>query len=137
MDRASAIEAVNSRSIPGPVKPKTIKIGIHSIDVVGSFLRHCPHRSAKFLFAHRTAPQNILKHCTAPALHHISTKYQKYGNKKYIALLCTLSSPFPKCSMDMGQSRLATKVPLKINFLNELPTSLLHYFDDLLIAYQF
>ena len=30
MDRASAPEAVDSGSIPGRVKPKTIKIGIHS-----------------------------------------------------------------------------------------------------------
>ena len=30
VDRASAIEAVDSGSIPGRVKPKTIKIGIHS-----------------------------------------------------------------------------------------------------------
>ena len=29
MDRASAIEAVDSGSIPGRVKPKTIKIGIY------------------------------------------------------------------------------------------------------------
>ena len=30
VDRASATEAVDSGSIPGRVKPKTIKIGIHS-----------------------------------------------------------------------------------------------------------
>ena len=30
VDRASATEAVNSGSIPGRVKPKTIKIDIHS-----------------------------------------------------------------------------------------------------------
>ena len=30
MDGASATETVNSGSIPGRVKPKTIKIGIHS-----------------------------------------------------------------------------------------------------------
>ena len=30
VDRASATEAVDSSSIPGQVKPKTIKIGIHS-----------------------------------------------------------------------------------------------------------
>ena len=30
VDRASATEAVDSDSIPGRVKPKTIKIGIHS-----------------------------------------------------------------------------------------------------------
>ena len=30
VDRASATEAVDSGSIPGLVKPKTIKIGIHS-----------------------------------------------------------------------------------------------------------
>ena len=30
VDRASATEAVNTGSIPGRVKPKTIKIGIHS-----------------------------------------------------------------------------------------------------------
>ena len=30
VDRASAAEAVDSGSIPGRVKPKTIKIGIHS-----------------------------------------------------------------------------------------------------------
>ena len=30
VDRASATEAVDSGSIPGWVKPKTIKIGIHS-----------------------------------------------------------------------------------------------------------
>ena len=30
MDRVSATEAVESRSILGRVKPKTIKIGIHS-----------------------------------------------------------------------------------------------------------
>ena len=31
VDRASATEAVDLGSIPGRVKPKTIKIGIHSI----------------------------------------------------------------------------------------------------------
>ena len=30
VDRASATEAVDTGSIPGRVKPKTIKIGIHS-----------------------------------------------------------------------------------------------------------
>ena len=30
VDRASATETVDSGSIPGRVKPKTIKIGIHS-----------------------------------------------------------------------------------------------------------
>ena len=30
VDRASATDAVDSGSIPGRVKPKTIKIGIHS-----------------------------------------------------------------------------------------------------------
>ena len=30
VDRASATEAVDSSSIPGQVKPKTIKIGIHN-----------------------------------------------------------------------------------------------------------
>ena len=30
VDRASASEAVDTGSIPGRVKPKTIKIGIHS-----------------------------------------------------------------------------------------------------------
>ena len=30
MDKASAINAVDSGSIPSPVKPNTIKIGIHS-----------------------------------------------------------------------------------------------------------
>ena len=30
VDRASATYAVDSHSIPGRVKPKTIKIGIHS-----------------------------------------------------------------------------------------------------------
>ena len=30
VDRASATEAVNTGLIPGRVKPKTIKIGIHS-----------------------------------------------------------------------------------------------------------
>ena len=30
VDRASATDAVDSGSIPGWVKPKTIKIGIHS-----------------------------------------------------------------------------------------------------------
>ena len=30
MDRASATEAVDTGSIPGRVKPKTIKISIHS-----------------------------------------------------------------------------------------------------------
>ena len=30
VDRASAIEAVDTGSIPGRVKPKTMKIGIHS-----------------------------------------------------------------------------------------------------------
>ena len=30
VDRASATEAVDSGSIPGRVKPKTTKIGIHS-----------------------------------------------------------------------------------------------------------
>ena len=30
VDRASAAEAVDTGSIPGQVKPKTIKIGIHS-----------------------------------------------------------------------------------------------------------
>ena len=30
MDRASATDAVDSGSIPGRVKPKTRKIGIHS-----------------------------------------------------------------------------------------------------------
>ena len=30
MDRASATEGVDSGSIPGRVKPETIKIGIHS-----------------------------------------------------------------------------------------------------------
>ena len=30
VDRASATEAVDSGSIPGRVKPKTIKTGIHS-----------------------------------------------------------------------------------------------------------
>ena len=30
VDRASATKAVDSGSIPGRVKPKTIKIGIHS-----------------------------------------------------------------------------------------------------------
>ena len=30
VDRASATEAIDSGSIPGQVKPKTIKIGIHS-----------------------------------------------------------------------------------------------------------
>ena len=30
VDRASATEAVDTDSIPGRVKPKTIKIGIHS-----------------------------------------------------------------------------------------------------------
>ena len=30
VDRACATEAVESGSIPGRVKPKTIKIGIHS-----------------------------------------------------------------------------------------------------------
>ena len=30
MDRASATEALDSGSIPGRVKPKAIKIGIHS-----------------------------------------------------------------------------------------------------------
>ena len=30
MDRASATDAVDWGSIPGRVKPKTIKIGIHS-----------------------------------------------------------------------------------------------------------
>ena len=30
VDRASAIEAVDTGSIPGPVKPNTIIIGIHS-----------------------------------------------------------------------------------------------------------
>ena len=30
VDRASATEVVDSGSIPGRVKPKTIKIGIHS-----------------------------------------------------------------------------------------------------------
>ena len=30
VDRASATEAVDSGSAPGLVKPKTIKIGIHS-----------------------------------------------------------------------------------------------------------
>ena len=33
MDRASATEAVDSGSIPGRVKPKTIKIRIHSFSV--------------------------------------------------------------------------------------------------------
>ena len=31
VDRASATEAVDSGSIPGRVKPKTIKIGIHNV----------------------------------------------------------------------------------------------------------
>ena len=31
VDRASATEAVDSGSIPGRVKPKTIKIGIHIV----------------------------------------------------------------------------------------------------------
>ena len=31
VDRASATETVDSGSIPGRVKPKTIKIGIHSL----------------------------------------------------------------------------------------------------------
>ena len=30
VDRATATEAIDSDSIPGRVKPKTIKIGIHS-----------------------------------------------------------------------------------------------------------
>ena len=30
VDRASAVKAVDTGSIPGRVKPKTIKIGIHS-----------------------------------------------------------------------------------------------------------
>ena len=30
MDKASATDAVDSVSIPGPVKPNTVKIGIHS-----------------------------------------------------------------------------------------------------------
>ena len=31
MDKAPATETINSGSIPGRVKPKTIKIGIHSV----------------------------------------------------------------------------------------------------------
>ena len=34
VDRASATEAVDTGSIPGRVKPKTIKIGIHSFPAI-------------------------------------------------------------------------------------------------------
>ena len=39
VDRASATEAVDSGSIPGRVKPKTIKIGIHSFPAGRSALK--------------------------------------------------------------------------------------------------
>ena len=39
VDRASATEAVDSGSIPGRVKPKTIKIGIHSFPAWRSALK--------------------------------------------------------------------------------------------------
>ena len=39
VDRASATEAVDSGSIPGRVKPKTIKIGIHSFPAWHSALK--------------------------------------------------------------------------------------------------
>ena len=39
VDRASATETVDSGSIPGRVKPKTIKIGIHSFPAWRSALK--------------------------------------------------------------------------------------------------
>ena len=39
VDRASATEAVDSGSIPGRVKPKTIKIGIHSFSAWRSAIK--------------------------------------------------------------------------------------------------
>ena len=39
VDRASATETVNSGSIPGRVKPKTINIGIHSLSAWRSTIK--------------------------------------------------------------------------------------------------
>ena len=39
MDRASGTEAVDSGSVPGRVKPKTIKIGIHSFPACRSAVK--------------------------------------------------------------------------------------------------
>ena len=39
VDRASASEAVDSGSIPGRIKPKTIKIGIHSFPAFRSAIK--------------------------------------------------------------------------------------------------